>query len=207
MTSRLIFGHEMPVYWNGDSRNGMTNQAPMKKQKKTARSSRSPVASARDSIDTIYQQWRTERPDIDPEPVLIYGPISRIQSDVTARIDKLLAPYKLVRGTFDVLTALRRAGAPFRLSPKQLTRHLVLSGAGLNGRLNILERHGYIARLPEPADRRTLRIQLTTSGQRIVNKMTPRLFDLQWGILSGFEARERKQFADLLLRMAEGSES
>lgn len=177
----------------------------MKKLKKTAGSSKSPGASARDSIDTIYQQWRTERPDIDPEPVLIYGPISRIQSDVTARIDLLLAPYKLVRGTFDVLTALRRAGAPFCLSPKKLTRHLVLSGAGLNGRLNILERYGYIARLPEPTDRRTLRIRLTASGQRIVNRLTPQLFDLQWSILSGFGTRERKQFAELLLRMAEAS--
>jgi DNA-binding MarR family transcriptional regulator len=177
----------------------------MKKLKKLARPSKSPVASARDSIDTIFQQWRMERPDIDPEPVLIYGPISRIQSDVTARIDQALVPYKLVRGTFDVLTALRRAGAPFRRSPKELTRHLVLSGAGLNGRLNILERHGYVARLPEQNDRRTLRIQLTASGQRIVNKLTPRLFDLQWNILSGFDARERKQFSELLLRMAEAS--
>lgn len=177
----------------------------MKNSKKTAGSPKSRVVSARDSIDNIYRQWRKERPDIDPEPVLIYGPISRIQSDVTARIDQLLAPHKLVRGTFDVLTALRRGGAPFRLSPKELTRHLVLSGAGLNGRLNILERHGYIARLPEPADRRTLRIQLTPSGQRIVNKLTPRLFDLQWSILSGFNTRERKQFAELLLRMAEAS--
>jgi DNA-binding MarR family transcriptional regulator len=159
--------------------------------------------SARESIEAIYRQWQTERPDIDPEPVLIYGLISRIQSDITACIDEVLAPYQLVRGTFDVLTALRRAGSPYCLSPKKLTEHLVLSGAGLNGRLNILERLTYIARLPEPTDRRTLRIRLTTSGQRVVNKLTPRLFQLQWEILSEFGSQDRKAFADYLAKMAE----
>jgi DNA-binding MarR family transcriptional regulator len=158
-----------------------------------------------DSIEEIFHQWRAERPDIDPEPVLIYGPISRIQASVTAQIDRKLAPYKLVRGTFDVLTALRRAGEPYCLSPKDLARHLVLSGAGLNGRLNILEKLGYIARLPEPNDRRTLRIQLTAKGRSLVNKLTPLLFELQWSIIAGFSPAERRKFAEFLQRMAQAS--
>ena len=178
----------------------------MKKQKKSAKTPQPGTGSTRDSIETIFRQWQIERPDIDPEPVFIYGPISRIQAEVTAQIDKLLAPYQLVRGTFDVLTALRRAGSPFRLSPKELARHLVLSGAGLNGRLNMLERLGYIARLPEPNDRRTLRIQLTTAGRRVVNKLSPALFDLQWSIVSGFTASERQKFSEMLMRMAEAVE-
>lgn len=157
----------------------------------------------RESVEAIYQQWRSQRPDIDPYPALIYGPISRIQSGFTARIDKVLKPYKLVRGTFDVLTALRRIGSPYCLSPKQLTDHLFLSGAGLNGRLNILEGVGYIARLPEPKDRRTLRIQLTASGQRVVNSLTPKLFELQWASLAKFSASDRKAFSDYLIRLAD----
>jgi DNA-binding MarR family transcriptional regulator len=175
----------------------------MAKQRNSPR--RQASSTVTDSIEAIYRQWQAERPDIDPEPVLIYGPISRIQASVTDRIDKTLAPYELVRGTFDVLTALRRVGAPFRLSPKELAQHLVLSGAGLNGRLNILEKLGYIVRLPEPNDRRTLRIQLTTSGHKLVNKLTPRLFDLQWKILAGFSTSERRQFAKLLQKMASAS--
>jgi DNA-binding MarR family transcriptional regulator len=170
----------------------ISERGPRSKQNETH-------CSARESIEAIYRQ----RPDIDPEPVLIYGLISRIQSDSTACIDEVLAPYQLVRGTFDVLTALRRAGSPYCLSPKKLTEHLVLSGAGLNGRLNILERLSYIARLPEPTDRRTLRIRLTTSGQRVVNKLTPRLFQLQWEILSEFGRQDREAFADYLAKMAE----
>ncbi len=175
-----------------------------KAERKSAAGSkgRSP-GGTRESVEAIYQQWRAQRPDIDPYPAMIYGPISRIQSGFTARIDAVLKPYKLVRGTFDVLTALRRVGSPYCLSPKQLTDHLFLSGAGLNGRLNILEANGYIARLPEPNDRRTLRIQLTAAGQRVVNTLTPRLFELQWATLASFSARDRKAFSDFLIRMAD----
>jgi len=168
----------------------------------TVKKERGP-GNTRESVEAIYQQWQAQRPDIDPYPAMIYGPISRIQSGFTARIDEVLKPYKLVRGTFDVLTALRRVGSPYCLSPKQLTDHLFLSGAGLNGRLNILEGIGYIARLPEPNDRRTLRIQLTAAGQRVVNTLTPRLFELQWATLAKFSARDRKTFSDYLIRMAD----
>lgn len=165
------------------------------------------TSESRESVEAIYQQWRKQRPDIDPYPALIYGPISRIQNDFTARVDRMLTPYKLVRGTFDVLTALRRIGEPYCLSPKQLTHHLFLSGAGLNGRLNTLERLGYIARLPEPDDRRTLRIELTSSGQRVVNAVTPRLFEMQWETLTGFSQNDRKLFSEFLIRLARQLES
>jgi DNA-binding MarR family transcriptional regulator len=57
----------------------------------------------------------------------------------TAFINKALAPLGLVRGTFDVLTALRRNGAPYSLRPKQLATALLLSGAGLASHIDQLE--------------------------------------------------------------------
>ncbi len=80
----------------------------------------------REQVDAIFAQWQTERPDIDPSPVHIYGLIGRIQMQCTALIDEALAPFELTRGTYDVLTALRRAGAPYSLSPKQIAQSLLL---------------------------------------------------------------------------------
>ena len=160
-------------------------------------------SSARDKVEQIFAQWQTERPDINPHPVLIYGLIGRIQTEATACIDEVLAPFKLVRGTFDVLTALRRAGAPYCLSPKELAQHLVLSGAGLNSRLNKLERLHYIARLPEPADRRSLRIQLTVSGEAAINDAIPRVFEVQWALLSALSAEDRGGLVESLGRFAD----
>ncbi|WP_157699789.1 MarR family winged helix-turn-helix transcriptional regulator [Pseudorhodoplanes sinuspersici] len=135
--------------------------------------------------------------------MLIYGLIGRIQAEATACIDEVLAPFKLVRGTFDVLTALRRAGTPYSLSPKELTQYLVLSGAGLNSRLNKLERLHYIARLPEPSDRRSLRIQLTVSGEATINDAIPRVFEIQWTLLSALSAGDRSALVESLARFAD----
>jgi hypothetical protein len=92
---------------------------PARKNRRVAADS-----AARRRVDEIFRQWQAERPDIDPVPVHIYGLIGRIHLQSTAFIDDVLAPYGLVRGTFDVLTALRRAGAPFSLTPKELSRSL-----------------------------------------------------------------------------------
>ncbi len=66
------------------------------------------------------------------------------------RIESLMANHGLTRGIFDVLTTLRRAGKPYTLAPSQITRSLLLSPAGLTGRLERLELDKHIVRLPDP---------------------------------------------------------
>jgi DNA-binding MarR family transcriptional regulator len=160
-------------------------------------------SAARERVDEIVRQWQTERPDIDPAPVRIYGLIGRIHIQSTAFIDEVLEPYGLVRGTFDVLTALRRAGTPYSLTPKELTKYLLLSGAGLNSRINKLEALHYIARLPEPSDRRTIRIQLTASGEAVINLAIPKVFDAQWRRLKPLTDASRVRLMEDLLRFAD----
>ncbi|WP_083909649.1 MarR family winged helix-turn-helix transcriptional regulator [Rhodopseudomonas sp. B29] len=160
-------------------------------------------SAARLRVDEIVRQWQAERPDIDPEPARIYGLIGRIHIQSTAFIDEVLAPYDLTRGTFDVLTALRRAGASYSLTPKELTKHLLLSGAGLNSRINRLEALHYIARLPEPSDRRTIKIQLTAAGEAVINKAIPDVFNAQWKRLHPLGAESLKSLVEELLRFAD----
>lgn len=136
-------------------------------------------------------------------PVRICGLIGRIHIQSSAFIDEVLAPYDLVRGTFDVLTALRRAGTPYSLTPKELTKYLLLSGAGLISRVNKLEALHYIARLPEPNDRRTIRIQLTVSGEAVINQAIPAVFDAQWQRLKFLSEESRGRLMEELLQFAD----
>jgi DNA-binding MarR family transcriptional regulator len=159
--------------------------------------------AAREQVDAIFAQWQTERPDIDTSPVHVYGLIGRIQMQCTAFIEEVLAPFELTRGTFDVMTALRRAGSPYCLTPKQLAQSLLLSGAGLTSRLNKLESQNLIARLPEPNDRRTLRIQLTAVGEAVINDAIPRVFEAQRNRLLPLGPDGQKHLVDELTRFAE----
>lgn len=159
--------------------------------------------AARDQVDAIFSQWQAERPDIDTSPVQVYGLIGRIQMQCTAFIDEALQPFGLTRGTFDVLTALRRAGAPYSLSPKQIAQSLLLSGAGLTSRLNKLEAQNYLARLPEPDDRRTLRIQLTALGETVINAAIPRVFEVQRSRLLPLGPDGQRRLVEELTRFAD----
>jgi DNA-binding MarR family transcriptional regulator len=159
--------------------------------------------AAREQVDAIFSQWQAERPDIDTSPVHVYGLIGRIQMQCTAFIDEALEPFGLTRGTYDVLTALRRAGAPYCLSPKQIAQSLLLSGAGLTSRLHKLEAQNYLARLPEPNDRRTLRVQLTAAGEAVINEAIPRVFDVQRSRLLPLGAEGQQRLVQELTRFAE----
>lgn len=159
--------------------------------------------AAREQVDAIFSQWQAERPDIDTSPVHVYGLIGRIQLQCTAFIDDVLAPFGLTRGTYDVLTALRRAGAPYSLSPKQIAQSLLLSGAGLTSRLNKLEAQNFLARLPEPNDRRTLRVQLTAAGEAVINEAIPRVFDVQRSRLLPLGIEGQQRLVQELTRFAE----
>lgn len=159
--------------------------------------------AAREQVDAIFSQWQAERPDIDTSPVHVYGLIGRIQMQCTAFIEEALEPFGLTRGTFDVLTALRRAGSPYSLSPKQIAQSLLLSGAGLTSRLNKLESQNFLARLPEPNDRRTLRVQLTAAGEAAINEAIPRVFEVQRSRLLPLGPDGQKRLVQELTRFAE----
>jgi DNA-binding MarR family transcriptional regulator len=159
--------------------------------------------AARDQVDAIFSQWQAERPDIDTSPVHVYGLIGRIQMQCTVFIEEVLEPFGLTRGTYDVLTALRRAGAPYSLSPKQIAQSLLLSGAGLTSRLHKLEAQNFLARLPEPNDRRTLRVQLTAAGEAVINEAIPRVFDVQRSRLLPLGLDGQQRLVRELTRFAE----
>ena len=121
----------------------------------------------------------------------------------TPYINRVVARHGLVRGTFDVLSALRRAGLPFSLTPKQLAQSLMLSGAGMTSRLDRLEQLHLVARLPEPNDRRSLKIQLTQKGVKLIDEVIPQIVAAQWQLVSALGDRDTATLVDLLRRLTE----
>src|SRR3990170_2708550 len=85
---------------------------------------------------------------------------------IDARISALASEHGMTQGEGDVLLTLRRAGAPYRLSPSRLAESLLVSSGGMTNRLDRLEERGLVRRTPDPADRRGLQIELTPQARR-----------------------------------------
>jgi DNA-binding MarR family transcriptional regulator len=154
-----------------------------------------------DAVDRIVGQWHRELPDLELEAMAVFGRIHRVSRKIGAKNHATFAEFGIGRNEFDVLASLRRSGEPFTLSPKQIGATLMLSSGGLTGRLDKLESAGFIERLPDPSDRRGLKIRLTEAGRAAVEgAVRAELVTLEEA-LAVLDAKERKAFGELLRKL------
>src|SRR6266508_3311182 len=126
----------------------------------------------RDGVDEILEQWRRERPDLDPSPIGVIGRVSRLARELEQRLEPVYREHGLEPGWHDVLATLRRSGPPYQLRPTEFTNALMLTSSGTTKRLDRLEQAGLIARAPDPGDRRGTLISLTASGRELIDAVT-----------------------------------
>ena len=155
------------------------------------------------SVASVIEEWHHSRPGLDLGPLGLFAALAHVYWLTTPEIERLMAEHSLNRGMFDVLTTLRRAGPPCTLAPKQLSQSLLLSGAGITNRLDRLEALKLIRRLPDPQDRRGLKIELTNSGLRLVDRILPRLIDLERRMVAGLATKDATKLLHLLDEFAQ----
>ncbi len=126
----------------------------------------------KDLIEQIVQDWQRSNESLDTSGTEIIGRIVRLSSLIGKKVDENLAQYDLVVGEFDVLAALLRADK-HQLTPTQIQAVILISSGGLSNRINRLEKSGYIVRLPDPADRRGVIVELTAEGKALIEKIVP----------------------------------
>lgn len=160
-----------------------------------------------DPIDRLVGEWNSERPDLDPSPMAIVGRLLRLAVCLERRVEAALAPFDLTLWQFDVLATLRRSGAPFRMSPTELMREVMLSSGAMTNRIDRLESRGLVKRRPEPSDRRSVRIELTPAGKRLVDRALAARFDEAREVVEFLSARERKLLESGLSRLLQAIEN
>lgn len=159
---------------------------------------RSAPAHAADAVDRIAAQWHRERPELDTEPMAVFGRIYRLARAMGDRIEQVYARFGIGRGEFDVLATLRRAGEPFSLSPTALAESLMLTTGGMTGRLDKLQKAGLIDRCPDPNDRRALKACLTGKGREVVDEALAAGLVVQSEALGHLPPEDRSVLADHL---------
>ena len=156
------------------------------------------------SVRTVLDQWHAVRPELDLGPLGLFAALAHAYWLTAPAIERLMASHSLTRGMFDVLTTLRRVGEPYTLAPKVLAQSLLLSGAGITNRLDRLETLKLIRRMPEPLDRRGLKIELTPKGLKLVDQILPQLIRLERNLAAGLS---KKKTVDLMRLLDEFAQS
>jgi DNA-binding MarR family transcriptional regulator len=118
-----------------------------------------------DHVHHVVEQWRRAAPELDRSAFAVVGRISRVAQLLQADLERVFAGHGVNGGEFDVLAALRRRGRPYRLTPTELGKALVVSSGGMTKRLRMLEARGLIRRQPAPNDGRSTTVSLTRKGK------------------------------------------
>ncbi len=155
-----------------------------------------------DHVQHVLEQWRREVPELDRSPMAVVGRISRLAQMLQAEIERLFVAYGVNGGEFDVLAALRRAGRPYRLTPTELSRALMVTSGGMTKRLAALKDRGLIRREPDPHDGRSTAVALTREGKRLVEAILPEHVANEGRLLGGLSDEERTTLAALLEALA-----
>ncbi|MFG2618077.1 MarR family winged helix-turn-helix transcriptional regulator [Streptomyces sp. NPDC048507] len=157
--------------------------------------------ASKDAVDAITGQWYAVRPDLDTAPMAVFGRIYRIAKAMGDAMERTYNRYGITTGEFDVVATLRRSGAPYTLSPRQLSATLMLTTGGMTGRLDKLEKAGLLTRSPDPHDRRGLQVTITERGLALIDEAVGAGLEVQAGVLQGLDADEAQALTGLLRKL------
>ncbi len=154
-----------------------------------------------DSVDRHIEHWQQEIPELDP---LVEGVMTRMQM-LIRHLDRArnvtLAENGLEVYEYATLHFLGGCGPEHRATPGEIAAWQQMSPSGITGRLDGLEKRGFIRRLPSPADRRKVIVELTEEGRRAwLGTFDPQTNEEE-KVLAALDPGEQEQFDRLLRKM------
>ena len=93
--------------------------------------------------------------------------ITRLARSMERDFEERLKPLGITRGAHAVLSAIHHDK---KTRPAELAAYLGLDGAAITRYLDQVEETGLIERTPNAADRRSIHINVTTDGQRVISQ-------------------------------------
>jgi len=151
-----------------------------------------------DDVDRIVEAWSRERPDLDISPLEVLSRVTRIAKRVDKYRREAFKASHLESWEFDVLAALRRAGAPYQLSPKSLMAETLVSSGAMTHRLRKLEARGFITRSSDPDDGRGVVVRLMPSGRDAVDLAFSTLIEAEHSLITALAPGEKAAVARAL---------
>ncbi len=159
------------------------------------------MAATIDEVDRIVDAWHRELPELDVEPLQILSRVSRLSRHLDRARRAAFAQHHLEVWEFDVLSALRRDGEPYELSPGALVARTMSTSGTMTNRIDRLAARGLVERHPDPHDRRGVRVRLSPQGRQVVDAALADLVARERVLLSHLSDEDQQVTAALLRRL------
>ena len=157
---------------------------------------------AHDEVDRIVDAWERERPDLDFAPLQVLSRVGRLARHLDRARRTAFTAFDLESWDFDVLSALRRAGVPYQLSPKALLQQTLVSSGTMTNRIDRLVERGLVERRTDPNDGRGILVVMTQAGQSRVDSAISQLLASEAELLDNLAPADRARLAGLLRKLS-----
>jgi DNA-binding MarR family transcriptional regulator len=158
------------------------------------------VVTTQDRIARIQEQWRVERPDLDVSPQGVIGRLHRVGDLLRAELFVVFRQHGLGEGEFDVLAALRRAGAPYEMAPGEIAYRTMVTSGAVSKRLDRLETAGLVVRRESDRDGRGRVVALTDAGRRTIDETFTAHMRNEYRLLEALSPQDRARLETILTR-------
>lgn len=156
---------------------------------------------ASDEVDRIVDAWSRERPDLDFAPLQVLSRVGRLSKHLDRARRTAFAASDLESWEFDVLSALRRAGSPYLLSPKSLLQQTLVSSGTMTNRIDRLVGRQLVERRTDPHDGRGILVMLTPVGRSSVDTAISELLIAEAAVLENLSPGDQERLAGLLRKL------
>jgi DNA-binding MarR family transcriptional regulator len=157
---------------------------------------------AHDEVDRIVDAWHRERPDLDFAPLQVLSRVARLARHLERARRAAFAASDLELWEFDVLSALRRAGAPYQLSPKALLQQTLVSSGTMTNRIDRLVERELVERRSDPGDGRGILVVMTERGRDRVDAAISLLLQEESELLAGLSPADQERLSALLRKLS-----
>jgi len=157
-------------------------------------------------IDDLSTAWHREYPELDTRTFPPMVRLARLSVLIESFQQMVLAPFELSSGDYGVLSALRRAGAPYALNPSGLYSRLDRSSGGMTKNLKRLEERGLVERSPDPNDGRGSVVSLTEAGLEMHERVFNAFLASTQDMLDPLSQRELQTTDRVLQRLLDSFE-
>ena len=148
----------------------------------------------------VADDFADEYPDGEATSTKAHASLVRAGTAALQELDRCVeASFGVSQPAATTLAVLDGAGGP--LTPSQISERMLVASASTTATLDLLERRGWVRRMPNPEDRRSTLVDITDAGRAIADRLLAGIRILERDALDQLSPRERSQLLALLDRV------
>nr|WP_238155037.1 MarR family transcriptional regulator [Kribbella soli] len=143
----------------------------------------------------IARAWQRERPGTPTDSIEIVTPLWRLAKLFADDRRRVLADAGVDPATLDLLSVLRRAGTPYELSTRELSRRTLVTAGAISQRVARAEAGGLVTRRTADDGSRAVVVTLTEAGHDLIERTVDQVLTREAELVASLSPTARTQLA------------